>query len=242
MKQFLLPHRIGSEPFRLGGKDYHYLRNVLRLTAGDTFLGRDQEGGLYRLTVVAEAVDALIVKSKERLEEDRFAYSIVLFQCLPKGRTMDRIVRQATEMGVHGIVPLESEFTELRLEGKVIRKTERWRRIAREALQQSGASKMPFIAEPGSIDDLAQVEGNRLRLVFHSGDSPAVTLAEALESAPENIEIVIGPEGGLSPGEIDRLLEKGSSVISLGETILRVDTAAVAALAAVKNVLREKRR
>jgi len=243
VKQFLLGREVGSGPLRIEGREYHYLRNVLRLRKGDTFSGRDPAGRRYRLTVDSESPGALVLRAEPgeppRLEDA--ACRIALYQCVPKGRKMDQIVRQAAELGVSRIATVVSERTEICLDGKERARGERWRRIAREAVQQSGAERLPEIAPPVGIEALYRPAEGRLRLVFHPAACDGKSLLAVLADAPRHVDVLVGPEGGLSAGEIRRLEEGGFIVISLGETVLRVETAVVAALSAVKTALRENR-
>jgi 16S rRNA (uracil1498-N3)-methyltransferase len=135
-----------------------------------------------------------------------------------------------------------SERTEVRLDGKERDRVERWRRIARQAVQQSGAEGVPEIEPPRRIEALYGREEGRLRLVFHPTDRAENSLMEILAAAPRDLDVLIGPEGGFSPGELRRLQAAGFTAVSLGETVLRVETAAVAALSAVRALLREIQR
>jgi 16S rRNA (uracil1498-N3)-methyltransferase len=225
---------------------------VLRLKRGDTFMGRDLHGRLHQLRIDAEQKGALIVRGEPYAEEQAHqgvssgASRISLYQCLPKGRKMDLIVRQATELGVHGIVPTISDFTESRLDGKETQRSARWRRIAREAAQQCGIRRLPEIKPSVSLENIAALADDHLGIVFHPDIGKAERLLTRdlhglLASAPSDIDLFVGPEGGFSHRELQRLRNLGCSFVSLGETVLRVETAALAALAAVKIILLENR-
>jgi len=253
MRQFLISQTVsGNEPLRIEGKDYHYLRNVLRLRRGDTFLGRDASGQLYQLRIDGEKKGTLIVRGEAYTAENDYregspeAYRITLFQCLPKGRKMDLIIRQATELGVHKIVPAISDFTETRLNGKESQRTARWQRIIREASQQCGSRRLPRIMPCVSLANIAELADDHLGIVFHpdaapTGGLPSKNLHGLLASARPDIDLFVGPEGGFSPGELKHLVMMGCHSVSLGDTVLRVETAALAALSAVNVILKENR-
>jgi 16S rRNA (uracil1498-N3)-methyltransferase len=243
MKQFLLPDGyIGEATTRITGKDYHYLRHVLRLGIGDKLCGIDREGRSYLLTIEKEEREAFMVNSKpEDSGAPLFPFSINLYQCVPKGNRMDLIVRQGTEIGVQRIVPLFSERTVKKPDEREgwERRIDRWNRITKEALQQSGARFAPTIERPGPLDALEKRE--RGCDLFFCPDSEGQSLHRLLAGPPRAVNILIGPEGGFSEKEIAYILGLGFSAASLGETVLRVETAALCAAAAVKILLLESK-
>ncbi|HEY9595691.1 MAG TPA: RsmE family RNA methyltransferase, partial [Spirochaetia bacterium] len=163
---------------------------------------------------------------------------IILVQCLPKGRKMDSIVRQATETGVARIVPVVSEHSLVRPDDH---HRERYLRIAREALQQSGARRLPVIEEPCVLDEAVGAGRDwGVALFFHERPVESTSLHGLLAGRPPLVTVVIGPEGGLSDREVDTLRAAGFSPVWLGDGVLRVETAAVFALGAVRMTLQER--
>ena len=164
-------------------------------------------------------------------------------QVLPKGRKMDRVVRQATEAGVARVVPLLGRNSLYRFDGEedLQNKLQRWRRIAREALQQSGAGGMPEIQAPQPLPEAVGRAGpGEVRLVFHQERRGTRSLHECLAGSVQSVCVVIGPEGGLAPEEVELLIAGGFVPITLGTTVLRTETAAVFALAAIQTILEER--
>jgi len=149
-----------------------------------------------------------------------------------------------TEAGVAEIVPVFSRFSLSRLEepGDRERRVERWRRIAREATQQSGGSRVPLISEPlpleGALDAPAQ-EGE-LRLVFHQERLAAGSLHAALAGGLSRVTLLVGPEGGLAEEEVARARERGFQPITIGRRVWRTETAALFAAAVVQCLLEER--
>lgn len=166
--------------------------------------------------------------------------AIQLLQCLPKGRKMDLIVRQAVEAGVESVVPVVSERCVV-VPDEAPAKRERWVRIAREALQQSGKLRLPSIQEPTPLARAATLGEGDIGLLFHEEPLGAASLHRVLAGTPpgSRICLLIGPEGGLSPREVESLVGAGFRPVFLGETILRTETAALYAVAAVRTILRE---
>jgi 16S rRNA (uracil1498-N3)-methyltransferase len=244
MKQFLLPPDYsGQDEVTLGGKDSHYLTRVLRLKEGASLTGMDRSGNHYELIVKACLRDKVVLSSALKSMVARPDPFFTLYQCLPKMKKMDLIVRQATEAGISEVVPMTSEFTVPVMEtGRDIAvKVDRWQRIVREAVQQSGNAFVPEVREPISISDLNKVSGEKeLFLFFHHEKVARASLHEHLEADFSHIRFLIGAEGGLSGKEVGFLLEKEFKPVYLGENVLRVETAALYALACIKIILLEK--
>lgn len=218
-------------PLPLSAEDTHHLRDVLRLAPGDEIAlvvsGRVLR---VRLTLVGHEV------SGEVLEEMPAPHlpHVTLVQGLVKGEKMDQIVRQATELGVSRIVPLDAERSVVRLEGaKASARTERWRRIATEAAKQSQRADVPLVAEVAAVQSLEALLGEARVLVCWEDSSSAPGIGEALRGVEGEVAVVVGPEGGLTAHEVASLQAAGAVVVSLGETILRTETAGVVACALV---------
>jgi 16S rRNA (uracil1498-N3)-methyltransferase len=247
MKRFMLPRGFGGETaLTLRGNDFRHLIRVLRMREGDAMEAVSASGARYRLEI--ESIDCSSCRA--RLSPARAAGNtpsprIHLCQCLPKGRKIDLIVRQAAEAGVARITPLVSERT-VPLPDNRGAKRERWLRIAREALQQSGNALLPKIDEPlplsRAVKDLA--EGKGIRLFFHQEEIGGVSLHRAIagmgEKEKQPVILLIGPEGGLSKSETAVLRGAGFLPVFLGDAVLRTETAALYAIAAVKTLLLER--
>jgi 16S rRNA (uracil1498-N3)-methyltransferase len=186
------------------------------------------------------------------------AIPIILLQALPKGDKMDLIVRQAAEGGVAEIVPFVSEFSLPKLkggqgrknaadaDGAGAKKTARWERIIKEARQQSGSGIATAIQPPLSLDALfgwwerfRRERPGSLGLLFHHLPLAQASLHGYLDTIPEAVALAIGPEGGFSPAEAARFLEAGFKPLTIGDTILRTETAALYCAAAVRVILLE---
>ncbi len=250
MRQFILPEACAGEgEIRLTGADSKYLLKVLRLKTGAEFPAVDKAGKPYILTITEEGGDYL----KANLREDAAAASsniidkakIILIQCLPKGKKLEMIVRQAVEAGVAMIIPVESENTVPVIKGERSgKRQQRLQKIAAEAAQQSGNRGIPVILEPAAISDLPEIlkqnEIEGMKLFFHQDQLAKASLHRYLNDSPETVSILIGPEGGISPAETDFLLASGFYPVYLGGNVLRTETAAIYALGAVKTILLEK--
>ena len=160
---------------------------------------------------------------------------LALFACVTKGSRWDWTIEKATELGVTRIVPVISERTIVRLaRAERAAKRERWRRIAEDAARQSGALYLPEIEEAVDFAEaLALVRETRC-FVGALTEPPAPFIAEALRACDGEGEIAafIGPEGDFTPHELEEL-GKVATKVSLGEAVLRAETAAIFAISAI---------
>jgi len=258
MKQFILnsePDRNGR--VRLEGRDYRYLARVRRLAPGEYFPALLPHGAGVMVRVCSvdnQAVVGEIAPNEAASNEANNSPlpPIILFQALPKGEKMDLIVRQAAESGLTEIVPFASEFSMVKLTGDSKHKLSRWERIIKEARQQSGSTVATAIRQPLSMDGLfayweqlvkqhATKGGTgALGLLFHHLPLAHTSLHGYLDSSPETVALVIGPEGGFSSAEAERFMAAGFKPFTVGNTILRTETASLYAQAAVRILLWEK--
>ena len=235
MKQFLLPDDYkGEENWTFSEKDFHYLCRVRRLKAGACFPGRDRAGDFYTITlteVTGSSAHAEIKREeKTGLRPAENLTKIILYQCFPKGKKMDLIVRQAVEAGIDGIVPVLSERTVVNI--KELKdwknKKERLLKIMKEAAQQSGAEAVPFLKDPVKLTEITkESDSNCLKIFFHEVLLSDRSLFDLLNKSYKEIRYFIGPEGGFSPRETVYLRENGYYPVFLGKNVLRTETAAL---------------
>ena len=261
MKRFIL--NVGPDEdgvIRLSGDDYHYLVRVRRIKNGDIFpvLYAGQlcsvrvvsiSGGMLAGTIFAPAEQE--GGAEPRLEDA--LPLIVLFQALPKGTKTDLIVRQAVEGEVSEVVFFVSERSAVRSVGG--KKEERWRRIVREARQQSGSAvdtQVRFCPTLEAALDYwdalvhrAGRENGEKAAALFLHEVPLSPLAQGtfhdyLGTDPVIVAVAAGPEGGFSPSETDRFLKADFRAVRMGNSILRAETAALYGTAAVRIILLEK--
>lgn len=218
----------------LTAEDSRHALTVLRLKPGarvEVISG----GCPWLAEIVCEENRIVCVRRISSLPSTEPKLSITLFQGIPKADKMDLIVQKATELGVSRIVPVSMERCVVRLSSADgIRKTERWRKISREAGKQSGRCVLPDIPEPVALEKLVdRIDLPALNVVPWEEAGCFGPLAFH-ESHPftDSLGILIGPEGGISPAEITLLRSKGFFPMTLGKRILRTETAGIAAVAA----------
>ena len=159
---------------------------------------------------------------------------VTLFLAIIKFHRMEWAMEKATELGVARIVPVIARRSEPHLSAAAHKRVARWRRVAREAAQQSRASAVPEIVEPTlSRDVTASTDALRL---MPSENLVTLTLAETLAAAsppPQTVSVAVGPEGGWTDVELKYFTDAGWLVVSLGPHVLRTETAAIAALSVI---------
>lgn len=214
---------------------------VLRLSAGDTLTLFNGLGGEYQARITRidrQRVTTEIVSHSSR--EAELPYRITLAQGIPEATKMDWIIEKSVELGVSDIIPLAAQRSVVRLNNdRAEKRLSRWQAIAISAAQQCGRNRLPHIASPVGTGEYLRQTTPSPRILF----SPRATetLSEwARHQKPQNITLLIGPEGGFSPEEENMAEQQGVTFLSMGPRILRTETAGLAAVAAI-NALWETR-
>lgn len=220
------------------GADAHHLSRVMRSKIGDHIVVADDEGkvGEYAITgFTGDSIDLeLIACIAENTESP---VDIMLAQCLPKGDKLELITQKATELGINTIVPLVSDNCVVRYDGKKMKaKQDKWQKIANEAGKQCGRSCLPVVEAITPLKDWLQyiVSQNTAVCMCYENEEQ-IGIKEFLRQVTgAEIAVVIGPEGGFSLAEIEFAKSLGIKSVSLGNRILRAETAAIAAMAIIQ--------
>ncbi len=225
--------RNGSR-FLLNGSDHNHIKNVLRMRLHDTLLV-SHNGASHLCQVVEFCDDYTVVEIiQENYQNTELPVLLTLFQGLPKSDKMEWIIQKTVELGISQIIPVEMTNCVVKLEEKKKpAKQARWQAIAEAAAKQSKRAVIPTVTEPMSYQAALTAAGEMdLILVPYENASGMTALKEVLSQlkAGMRVGIFIGPEGGFDPKEIDAVLAKGGQTISLGNRILRTETAAITAV------------
>jgi 16S rRNA (uracil1498-N3)-methyltransferase len=221
-----------SEIVSIEGTDAHHIADVLHLRAGDRIEIVDSGGRAFVAEIAGDArhLRARLVEERPRTVRSRLRIDVA--QAMPKGSKMDEVIEKATELGAALVLPFWSERTIARSVG--VEKLERWRRIARSASEQSGRREIPSVLEPAAFTEvLARFCAYDLVLFAWEGSNgvPLRNRLPQLLARADSALVVIGPEGGFSHAESEAARVRGAQIVSLGERILRTETAAPALLA-----------
>jgi 16S rRNA (uracil1498-N3)-methyltransferase len=221
----------------IDGAEARHAVTVSRVKPGERLRIGNGAGLMLRVTVTGAEGAFLTFRVDEAAVAESVAPRILLVQALAKGDRDEMAVQAATELGIDGVFPWAAARSVTRWEGRKIGKGHaRWSSILREASKQSIRAWLPDVAGLTSTRQLAAMAGSTRMLLL----DPTAELRLTEIAAPtdeRDIVLVVGPEGGISPGELDQLEQAGATRVRLGETVLRTSTAGPAALAILNATL-----
>ena len=209
------------------GEDAHHLTRVLRVEPGQRYEISDN-GHAYLAEIEAARKDLVTFTVLDRLPPQASVAGVTLLASLVRFERFEDLLEKATELGVERIIPVRAERSEKGLEAAALKRMTRWRRIVREASEQSRRTWLPVLEEPIA---LADVDPGTARPILLDEDPAAPPLLRALHDAPQEAAILVGPEGGWTDRERAFLRASKWEAVSLGPLILKAETAAIAALA-----------
>ena len=215
----------------LGGDEGRHAAIVRRLGVGEPLQLADGAGLV--LAGVVETVDgpSLQVRVQQVRREAEPAPAFTLVQALAKGDRDDQAIEAATELGVDVIVPWQADRSIVQWRGaRGDRALDKWRGVVRAAAKQSRRATIPVVEAPVDSKGLARrTSMGRLTLVLHEEASTPISAVDL--PVDGEVLVVVGPEGGISPTELDALTAAGGISVRLGNTVLRSSSAGPAALA-----------
>ena len=214
----------------------HHLIDVLRYQKGDSLTLVDQDRNKYvaRIrSITARSIEGEVLSKDTPPQQQKPILHLGI--ALLKGDKMDWAIQKATELGVERISPLMTRRVVSKVhKDKIAHQQKRWFEIAKEGSQQSERLTIPKIDVPLSLDSfLKETALSDMKCIFWEKAPPdplAPIIRSALSELPNNLSIIIGPEGGLEKEEVDQALEKGYIAVSLGARPVRAETAALAAI------------
>jgi 16S rRNA (uracil1498-N3)-methyltransferase len=230
---FLVDELPTGEHTVLDGVEGRHAATVRRIEVGEMVSLADGSGGLAECTVSSTGRNQLELTVVRRSRLDAPQPRMVVVQALPKGDRGPLAVELMTELGVDEIVPWSAARCEARWpEDRVERGLSRWRAAARSAAKQSRRAWLPVVRPPASTRGVCSIlSGAGGGIVLHEQASRPLASAPLPEQG--DLVIVVGPEGGLTEGEVTAFRAAGARSVRLGPTVLRTSTAGAAALAAL---------
>jgi 16S rRNA (uracil1498-N3)-methyltransferase len=226
---------VSGDHAALVGEHADHLVRVLRARVGEDFdiaTGRSVRRG--RISLVK---DGRVEFDLSEIISAARATDITLVLAVYKFDRMEWAIEKCTELGVARIVPLISRRTDSHLAAASGKRVERWQRIARQAAEQSRRSSLPEIAEPAKLSGALNLSPGLRILLSESEDHKLLREVLMQENASSGIVLAIGPEGGWTEEELQAFQQAGWISASLGNTILRAETAAIAAMAIAASAL-----
>jgi 16S rRNA (uracil1498-N3)-methyltransferase len=208
---------------------------VLRLSEGSQISLVDAGGKEYKGEILHIGTDTLTVSVKESCRESTAPDipQITLFQALPKGDKLELIIQKCTELGVHKIVTFGAARSISRpSEERMQDRLKRWNRISTEASRQANRFTVPKIEFASELSEICKKSDHKLKIILWEEERGS-SLRQLLENvdSPESIAVIVGPEGGLTKTEVEMAARWGFVPVSLGNRILRTETASIAIIA-----------
>lgn len=259
-KFFVDPSAVSGAHIYLENRDdLHHLRKVLRARPGMELDISDGDCWEYKTCLEELTEDCATLKI---LDKQKFATEpatrVTLYQGVPKASKMETVIQKTVEMGVDTIVPVFMERTVVVEKGNFGKKLERWNKIAAEAVKQCKRGLIPRVTESYDVDKMLAELPNYDLIICPYENEDGLTIKDFLRTATQSsvapppaavqpglestgrtgpqalrVALIIGPEGGFSEGEIEKLKAAGAATVTLGKTILRTETAGLAALAMI---------
>lgn len=220
-------------------KEIHHLKDVLRLKSGDTIVIFDGKGREADAEISSIGQNLVSLKVKHVRSEDSNAVSILLACALPKKAKFETIIEKCTELGVDEIIPLITQRTEVRLTAeRMLNKISRFQSVAVNAAKQSCRKTVPILHPAMNLKEAIEKFAHKNTISFMPClMGTRLDLKAALQKVTkrhQRILFFIGPEGDFTPDEVSLAVRQNCLPVSLGKTVLKVDTAAITVVAAVK--------
>ncbi len=217
----------------ISGQDAHHIARVLRMQVGDPLTLCDAHGTDYACEILSLDDGEVSLRVCDRMPSaTEPTTAVTLYQGIPKSEKMEWIIQKCVEIGITRIVPVAMSRCVVKLNAAdAEKKRARWQKIAAGAAEQSGRGIIPEIAAPISFNTMLSALKEEYAVTFYEGGG--VSLSTLVSENTRQVSIVIGPEGGFSLDEIEKLRENGAHIATLGKRILRCETAPVVALSVI---------
>ncbi|TAM70094.1 MAG: 16S rRNA (uracil(1498)-N(3))-methyltransferase [Microbacteriaceae bacterium] len=245
MANFYLAEELGSASLghevALGPAESRHAVTVARTRVGDRLVVGNGRGLTVRGTVLTAAATAVVLRVDASASTPPAEPRLILVQALAKGGRDELAVQAATELGVDVVIPWSAARSVSRWDSqKALKGRERWASITREAAKQSMRAWLPTVQALATTADLERDAGERRMLVLAPGAEfalSALTSGDAGWGDTRDLELVVGPEGGIADDELERFQAAGAQLVRLGDTVLRTSTAGPAAIAVLNAML-----
>ncbi|MCF6137977.1 16S rRNA (uracil(1498)-N(3))-methyltransferase [Pseudalkalibacillus berkeleyi] len=241
-RYFVSPDQMTDSTVTIRGDDVKHIAKVMRMTTGDEVICSNNHDRVAKCEIIDfddSRVELSVIEWLDRHTE--LPIPVTIAQGLPKSDKLEMIVQKGTELGANVFLPFQASRSIVKWDAKKSKKkTERLQKIIKEAAEQSHRNRMPVCEEPITFNELiSQSNTYTIKVVAYEEDakqSESAKLAELFQQIDPNKDrllVVVGPEGGLTPEEVDELKKAGFVTCGLGPRILRTETAPLYVLAAV---------
>lgn len=229
---------INATGGEISGEDARHIGKSLRCKVGDELVVCNGQGQDFICSITDISPEMVTVKTLDvRESNSELPSKITLYQAMPKGDKLDLIIQKSVELGVYEIVPIITKYCVSRPDDKTMaKKIARLEKIAVEAAKQSGRSVIPKISPMLSFSDsIADSSRHSANIFFY--EKATGNIGDLLAGKPDSVGVFIGSEGGFSEQEVEAIKTANIPVCSMGNRILRCETAAIAAVANIGFIL-----
>jgi 16S rRNA (uracil1498-N3)-methyltransferase len=232
---FVNNEQISENKVNIVGEDFNHIVNVLRMKKGDKIYICNKENSESFLAeidnILNDSVQANILEKNFSTESN---VEITIYQGLPKSEKMEYIIQKSTELGASVLVPVNMKYCISKLKDEE-KKHDRWQKIAEVAAKQSKRNIIPRIEKLVNVSDICNRINDYDLVIIAYENEENINMKNVLSESknPKKIAIVIGPEGGLSKEEVEKMKNAGAKIVSLGNRILRTETASTAMLSMI---------
>lgn len=223
-----------NNEFVLSKEDSYHITKVMRYSIGSKIEVVSNE--VLYLAEITGIVPTVIAKKVDIINDSINKLNITIAQSLVKEQKMDYILQKGTELGVSGFIPLIVERSVVKLNDKENKKIERWSTIVKEASEQSKRLDIPKILNPCNIKELTKLDYDYRILCSVNEVSKSIKTVLSNISISDRILIVVGPEGGFTKDEEQELINNGFISVSLGDRVLRTETASLFVLSIINYI------
>lgn len=235
-KFFVDKTTVGDRTIRItDADDRKHMTKVLRLGVGDAVIISDTVQFEYTVEITEIGRDYIETRI---LDKQKFArepeLKLTLFQGIPKQGKMETVIQKTVELGVWSIVPVFTDRSVVIDRGNFSKKIERWQKIADEAVKQCKRGIIPRIQREMTFREMVDSLSHFELILFPYENEERRSIKDCLRAIgqkPQTAAVIIGPEGGFSDSEAEALIRIGAQSVSLGKTVLRTETAGMAAIA-----------
>ena len=235
-KFFVEDNFINNEEVIINNEDYNHIVNVLRMKKYDKILVTNKKTQkTYNCEIKEINIDKVVCNIiSEENKNIEMNVEVDIFQGLPKADKMEYIIQKCVEIGIHKIVPVNMKYCIAKIKDEE-KKNIRWNKISEVASKQSKRNIIPKVEKSINMSKLcSEIKNYDLAIVAYENEDN-ITIKNILksENKPKKIAVVIGPEGGISQEEVAELTKAGAKKVSLGNRILRTETAPIVALSMI---------
>lgn len=241
-KFFVAENQINNNKITIIGNDVSHIKNVLRQKSGDKITICDtskEQDYLCEIDKIEEkSIDCNIIEKLENNTESNV--KVTIFQGLPKADKMELVIQKSVELGVYDITPLQMKRCVVKLNEKdKLKKIQRWQKISEVAAKQCGRNIIPKVNNIVNVKEVCNLCNEYDIVLIAYENEKENTLKKELKNLKKldkeeiKVAVIIGPEGGIAPEEIEMFEENGAKIITLGNRILRTETVALSVLSII---------